>query len=118
MIRRLLGDVCIGLGNPNPDIFDNKWTNNERFNELVREFFVKCLRNFDDIENGFDFSIVLGRDYFLINFGIDPSYKFDPYIEFSFSSDKEESYIVLGEATGYYGSDIVINEYISWDEMN
>lgn len=39
MRRRLTGNLCTGLGNPSPVIFDNQWTDNEKFNEAVKLFF-------------------------------------------------------------------------------
>lgn len=118
MKRRLLGDVCIGLGNPNPDIFDNKWSNNEKFNNCLLHFFNECVKNFRALDYGFDFNIDIGDDYFHIKFGIEPAYKFDPYICFVFSSNLEDSYIERGMANGYYGSDITIHEHTQWNDMD
>ncbi len=39
MRRRLIGNICTGLGNPSPVIFDNEYTDNKRFNETVKLFF-------------------------------------------------------------------------------
>ena len=63
MRRRLIGNVCIGIGNPSPVIFDNEWTDNEKFNETAKLFFEDALNSLkdeiiDDI-GGFDFKIKL-----------------------------------------------------------
>lgn len=84
----------------------------------MRDFFEKYLDNIKDLENGFDFSIDIGHDCFYVEFGIEPSYKFDPYIRFVFDSNFEECSIERGRATGYYDSDIVLNEFIQWNDMD
>lgn len=112
MRRRLTGNICTGLGNPSPVIFDNQWTDNEKFNETVKSFFEDALNSLDDevIKDvgGFDFKIELTENGFKILFGIEPSYMYDPYICYCFDSDKEKSYIHRGQALGYYGADIKI----------
>lgn len=112
MRRRLTGNICTGLGNPSPVIFDNEWTDNEKFNEAVKLFFEDALNSLNnetinDI-GGFDFKIELEDNRFRILFGIEPSYMYDPYICYCFNSEKEKSYIHKGQALGYYGSDIKI----------
>ncbi len=118
MRRRLAGNVCTGLGNPSPVIFDNKWTDNEKFNEVVKLFFKDALNSLKDetIDNigGFDFKIELEDNSFKILFGIEPSYMYDPYICYCFDSEKEKSYIHRGQALGYYGSDIKIKSNKSY----
>lgn len=112
MRRRIIGNIHTGLGNPSPEKFDNKWTDNEEFNENIKSFFDDVLSNvkdFDDI-GGFDFKITLTKDNFKILFGIEPAYMYDPYICYCVSSNKEEIYVQRGESKGYYGSDIIINE--------
>lgn len=32
MRRRLIGNICTGLGNPSPAIFDNEYINEEKYN--------------------------------------------------------------------------------------
>ena len=112
MRRRLIGNVCIGIGNPSPVIFDNEWTDNEKFNETAKLFFEDALNSLkdeiiDDI-GGFDFKIELEDNRFRILFGMEPSYMYDPYICYCFDSQKEKSYIHKGQALGYYGADIKI----------
>ena len=118
MRRRLIGNICTGLGNPSPVIFDNEWTDNEKFNEAVKLFFEDALNSLNnetinDI-GGFDFKIELEDSRFRILFGIEPSYMYDPYICYCFNSEKEKSYIHKGQALGYYGSDIKIKSNKSY----
>ena len=112
MRRRLTGNLCTGLGNPSPVIFDNKWTDNEKFNEAVKLFFEDALNLLNDETindvGGFDFKIELEDNGFRILFGIEPSYMYDSYICYCFDSEKENSYIHKGQAFGYYGADIKI----------
>lgn len=118
MRRRLTGSICTGLGNPSPVIFDNQWTDNEKFNEAVKLFFEDALNSLDDEAindiGGFDFKLELRENGFKILFGIEPSYIYDPYICYCFDSDKEKSYIHRGQAVGYYGADIKIKSNKSY----
>ncbi len=118
MRRRLTGNIYTGLGNPEPEIFDNECTANKKFNEAVKLFFEDALNSlndetFDDI-GGFDFKIELEDNRFRILFGIEPSYMYDPYICYCFDSEKEKSYIHKGQALGYYGADIKIKSKKSY----
>lgn len=105
MRRRLTGNVCTGLGNPSPVIFDNEWTDNEKFNETVKLLFEDALNSLNDETindiGGFDFKIELEDNNFRILFGIEPSYMYDPYVCYCFNSEKEKSYIHKGQALGY-----------------
>lgn len=118
MRRRLIGNVCTGLGNPSPVIFDNEWTANEKFNDATKLFFEDALNSLkDEIINdigGFDFKIELEDNGFKILFGIEPSYIYDPYVCYCFDSKREKSYIHKGQALGYYGSDIKIKSNKSY----
>lgn len=118
MRRRLIGNICTGLGNSSPVIFDNQWTDNKKFNKTVKLFFEDALNSLDDkdINNvgGFDFKIELKNNSFRILFGIEPSYMYDPYICYCFDSQKEKSYIHRGQAQGYYGADIKIKSNKSY----
>lgn len=118
MRRRLIGNICTGLGNPSPVIFDNQWTDNEKFNETVRSFFEDALNSLGDEAindiGGFDFKLELRENCFRILFGVEPSYMYDSYICYCFDSDKEKSYIHRGQAVGYYGADIKIKSNKSY----
>lgn len=108
MRRRMNSGVYTGLGNPAPEVFDNKWTDNKEFNMKLEVLFVDILQSVKDFENwgGFDFKIYLDENHFRVLFGIEPAYKHDKYICYCLDSDKENSYIHRGRAYGYYGSDI------------
>lgn len=118
MRRRLIGNICTGLANPSPVIFDNEYTDNKRFNEAVKLFFEDALNSLnDEVINdigGFDFKIELRDNSFKILFGIEPSYMYDSYICYCFDSEKENSYIHKGQAFGYYGANIKIKSKKSY----
>lgn len=118
MRRRITGNICTGLGNPSPVIFDNGWTGNEKFNETAKLFFEDALNSLnDEVINdigGFDLKIELKDNSFKILFGIEPSYMYDSYICYCFDSEKENSYIHKGQAFGYYGADIKIKSNKSY----
>ena len=118
MCRRITGNICTGLGNSSPVIFDNGWAGNEKFNEAVKLFFEDTLNSLKDETvndvGGFDFKIELEDNRFRILFGIEPSYMYDPYICYCFDSEIEKSYIHKGQALGYYCSDIKIKSKKSY----
>ena len=74
MRRRITENICTGLGNPSPVIFDNGWTGNEKFNEAVKLFFEDALNSLKDETvndvGGFDFKIELEDNRFRILFVI------------------------------------------------
>lgn len=116
MRRRLTGNIYTGLGNPAPEMFDNEWSDNEKFNEEAKLFFDDVLNNIKDFSDigGFDFKIELRDNSFRILFGIEPSYMYDPYIYYCFDSNKEKSYTHKGQALGYYGVNIKITSNKSY----
>lgn len=117
-MRRRLTDAYTGLGNSSPEIFNNQWTDNEEFNNAARAFFDDILKDVKDFKElgGFDFSMWLREDGFRIVFGIEPTYKYDPYICYCFDSNRDEIYIQKGKANGYYGSDIVTTSEKRYNE--
>ena len=102
-MRRRLTNAHTGLGNPSPELFDNKWTDNECFNNTVKLFFDDALYCIDDFKElgGFDFNITLREDGFRIMFGIEPSYKHDPYICYCFDSNKDDIFYKKGISNAY-----------------
>lgn len=118
MKRRLTGNTFTGLGGGVPEIFDNIWTDNEKFNDEVKSLFenvLKKIHDFDDV-GGFDFKLYLREDGFRILFGIEPTYKEDPYICYCLDSNTDDIYIQKGTANGYYGADIVITDELNYRE--
>lgn len=110
MRRRIIGNVCMGIGNPEPEKFDNQWTDNEVFNTATRSFFDDILNEvkmFKDI-GGFDFNIKNINGELHISIGIEPAYKHDVYICYSIKGNKNNLELVSGHADGYYGADIKI----------
>lgn len=118
-MRRRMTDVYTGLGNPEPEKFDNKYTNNHDFNMQLELFFCDVLKEMSDLSEwgGFDFKIEFEPDSFVVMFGIEPAYKHDPYICYCLDSNKEKSYIQRGKAHGYYGSDIRITSTREYDKF-
>lgn len=116
-MRRRITDVYTGLGNPEPEKFDNKYTKNHEFNMNLELFFCDVLKEMSDLSEwgGFDFKIYLKPNSFVVMFGIEPAYKDWPYICYCLDSNKESSYIHKGHAAGYYGSDIQIDEMCGYD---
>lgn len=107
-MRRRMCDAYTGLGNPSPEVFDNKWTSNTGFNDAVKAFFDDVLKSENAFKDwgGFDFKIDFQPWGFTIKFGIEPAYKGDKYICYYLDSSKDDIYVYRGKAHGYYGSDI------------
>lgn len=118
-MRRRISDAYTGFGNSAPEVFDNKWTNNKEFNMNLEFFFTDVLKELNTFNDwgGFDFKIELEPNRFIIKFGIEPSYKHDPYICYCLDSNKENSYIHRGKAHGYYGSDIRITSIREYENF-
>lgn len=112
MRRRIIGDVDIGLGNSSPEIFNNKWSGVEEFDNILKAFFDDVLIEVDYFKEfgGFDFSIKNENKKLRISIGIEPTYKHDVYICFSVDDNKDNISIQIGHANGYYGSDIEIDK--------
>ena len=110
MKHRLIGNTCIGLGGGEKDIFDNQWTNNEKFNNKVKEFFDDVLAELPDFKEigGFDFRVKFEENGFYIMFGIEPAYKYDKFICYYLDSNGN-CHTKRGRANGYYGSDIKLS---------
>lgn len=58
----------LNLGNPSPEVFDNEWTYNKEFDNIVKLFFEDSLSllNYKIIDNfgNFDFKIVFKDNTF------------------------------------------------------
>ena len=119
-MRRRITDAYTGLGNPEPEKFDNKYTSNKEFNMKLELFFCDVLKEMSDLSEwgGFDFKIYLKPDQFVVMFGIEPAYKHDPYICYCLDSNKESSYIHRGHAAGYYGTDIQVDEMCGYNDFS
>ena len=111
MRRRIIGDVCIGLGNSSPEVFDNKWLGITEFDCTLKMFFDDVLKEVEFFKElgGFDFAIKIQNNNLKISIGIEPAYKYDPYVCFCVDGDKDNILIQSGQANGYYGADIEIN---------
>ena len=109
-MRRRITDAYTGLGNPEPEKFDNKYTGNKMFNMNLGLFFCDVLKEIDDLSEfgGFDFKIYLKPDSFVVMFGIEPAYKHDKFICYYLDSNGN-CHIKRGRANGYYGSDIKLS---------
>lgn len=118
MRHRINGNVHLGIGNPAPEELNNEWTDNENFNKAARAFFddvLKSVKVFNEI-GGFDFSMILRNNGFRITFGLEPAYQGDLYICYCFDSNKDDIYIRKGQANGYCGSDVIVNEELNYRE--
>lgn len=110
MRRRFIGNMCTGLGNSSPEIFDNKWLGVEEFDIALKTFFNDVLREVEYFTEfgGFDFAIKCENGNLKIVIGIEPAYKHDAYVCFCVDGDRNNILIQTGHANGYYGSNIKV----------
>jgi hypothetical protein len=108
MKRRIIGNIITGLGSSSQDLLNNQWTDNEDFNNILKQCFEEAIDTFKPINEfgGLDFAI----DGHMIRFGFEPTYMHEHlYIININLEDKTCSYIKTGIAWGAYGSDIAAN---------
>lgn len=106
-----LQNVYIGLDGDNiPYELDNSWSDNEKLNAVVEKMFDDALDKIFKPNgiHGFDYKVIGDIKSFQIMFGYEPAYKHYPYLMFSISSNRPDSYMKKGVARDYYGSDVEI----------
>ena len=106
-MRHRICDIGLG-GNSDPEILENKWTENEELNELLKECFHESLNTFKFLkeEGWLDFTIDLKNKE--IKFGIEPTYQYETLFIITIDLDDiGECSIEKGIAWGLYGSNIV-----------
>lgn len=107
MRHRLISGT--GLGNPEKCLLNNQWTDNEKLNISVQIMLHEAINLwFKDI-GGVDFDIQLLEDKkrIVVDFGIEPAYKYDKLKVLSIDTNKNSSYYMQGKAWGCYGSNTV-----------
>lgn len=97
-----------GLGNPDKEMLQNKWTNNAKLNTTIQIMLHEAINLwFKDI-GGVDFEIQILENgkRIAVDFGIEPAYQYDKLKIYSIDTDKDSSYYMQGKAWGDYGSGI------------
>ena len=102
-----IGEIHTGLGNPNPCMLNNKWSENEELNNLIKKMFDEGINIFFKQYGGCDFRIEKSQDNIMVVFGIEPTYQYDKLKLITINSDIENCYYENGVAFGVYGSKIV-----------
>lgn len=102
----MLGNTCLGLGNPEQCLLDNQWTDNKELNSSIKEMLSEAINIWFTKYGGVDFDIVTSENGVSIIFGIEPTYMYDPLIVYCIDTDKDKSYRLRGVAWGLYGSQI------------
>jgi hypothetical protein len=67
---------------------------------------------------GFDFEVESYGDGFTINFGLEPTYQYEPLLLYHIENDKDNCKTIKGKAQGVYGSNIEINKEIKYDNCD
>lgn len=97
-----------GLGNPDPCLLNNKWTENERLNTTIQIMLHEAIDLWFKDVGGVDFEIQLleNKKRIAVDFGIEPAYQYEKIKVFSIDTNKNSSYYMQGKAWGAYGSGI------------
>jgi hypothetical protein len=108
-----------GLGNSNECLLPNTWSENEKLNSVVKEMLTEALKLKSIQEyGGFDFEVESYGDGFTINFGLEPTYQYEPLLLYHIENDKDNCKTIKGKAQGVYGSNIEINKEIKYDNCD
>lgn len=108
MKRRIIGNVITGLGRSSEHILNNQWTNDDKFNEILKQCFEEAIETFKPLNDygGLDFNI----DNNVIKFGYEPTYMHEHLYVISINlKDKDKCYFENGISWGAYGTDIAYN---------
>jgi hypothetical protein len=102
MRHRLTGGFYTGLGNPDTEIMNNKWSNNKDINKFIKDIGEDVISLYFKDFDGFDFKI----DDDSLTIGVEPAYQYDELKILCFTKDKEDCYYKTGIAFDSYGSGI------------
>lgn len=105
-MRHRITAVHTGLGNPSPELMDNQWSEDERFNQLLQSVLSQAIDLYFTEKGGVDFKISEEG----VLFGYEPAYQYERLKLIFIGKDKDLSYISTGKAWGGYGSNVVINK--------
>jgi len=106
-----LENTYMGLGADNlPYELDNSWSRNTELNKIADKMLDEALEKLFRINDiyAFDFKVESKNNQFVITFGREPAYKYDPYLMFCITSYYKDSYMKKGKAEGYYGDNVKI----------
>lgn len=99
--------IGTGLGNHEQCLMNNKWTNNYALNNKIKEMLSETIDLWFKEIGSVDFNIQSTDGGIRIDFGIEPTYKYDKLKVFTINTDKNKSSYTKGIAFDYYGSGIV-----------
>ena len=105
-MRHRIGGQNTGLGNPNPEILENKWSKDERLNKVLKAMFKEVIPLYFSKWGGVDFKIRENR----IEFGIEPAYQYEKLLFITIDRNINESRYTSGIAWGAWGSELAIKE--------
>jgi hypothetical protein len=104
-----LENVYMGLGADNIECeLNNTWSENQLLNKVADEMLNDAVDKLFSEIGGFDFDVRCNDNSFVITFGFEPAYMYDPYQMCKITSEYKDSSITKGIAKGYYGKDVEI----------
>ena len=106
-MRHRMTNVNTGLGNSEPCLLNNKWTDNEKLNQLVKELLDEGIEIWFENLQGCDFSIYQDESCIEIAFGVEPAYQHEKLKIIIVNSNIQNSGLIYGVAFGAYGTKIV-----------
>lgn len=108
-----------GLGNPDKCLLPNTWSEDYKFNNIVRDMFEDVLK-IEKIRElgGCDFKVEKNENTFNIDFGYEPAYQYESILIYHIEKDINKCNIKHGEAMGVYGSDIKVKKQEFYPNCN
>lgn len=108
-MRHRIGNINTGLGNPTNCLLPNTWSDNEKFNNIVKKLFDDVLK-IKEIEEfgGCDFKVEKYKNGFNIDFGYEPAYQYEEMFIYHIEKEINKCNIKHGKAQDSYGSNIKI----------
>ena len=106
-----------GLGSGEKAIMNNKWTENTKLNDVIKEMLDEAIYLWFKDANAVDFNIEYApmTDWVEVTLGIEPTYQYDHLKIFVISTNSTMSRWEQGVAWGAYGSGIVKNTKAAYE---
>lgn len=108
-MKRRIGATNTGLGGGSRCLLPNTLSDNEKLNKVCNSLFLAALKlKLIDEYGGFDFKVESTEKNFSVDFGIEPTYQYDPLLIYHIEKNLDKCGITQGKAMGAYGTDVEI----------
>lgn len=109
--------INTGLGGGSRCLLPNTLSDNENLNRVCNSLFLAALKlKSIDEYGGFDYKVESKEEDFSIDFGIEPTYQYDPLLIYHIEKDLNKCSITQGKANGAYGTDVEIIKKVTLND--